>query len=197
VEAAVVDAVVESAVVKAMVETVMEAATVETPMVEAAAVMEAATMEAATMEAATVGATAVEAATMEAAAVTTATVATATMVLRLARTGRHEDRGRGKEQPAAEQECFPKHGSASSSDGGRERLHHNRDAKSWSYIAHALTYQLLSEGRASAASFVAASRKAKGLCELRIGSIETMRRKEEKCHRPSATRRAQPLPGGH
>jgi hypothetical protein len=130
-----VDAVVESAVVKAMVEAVMEAATVETPVVEAAAVMEAATVEAAAVRAA-----AVEAAAVEPAAMTTAAMATATAVLRLAGTGRHEDCRYGKEQPAAEHECFPKHGCASSSDGGRERLHHNRDANSSSYIAHALAH---------------------------------------------------------
>jgi hypothetical protein len=39
-----------------------------------------------------------------------AAVATATMVLRLSETGRHEDCRPGKEQQAAEQECFPKHG---------------------------------------------------------------------------------------
>jgi hypothetical protein len=130
----VVDAVVESAVVKAMVEAVMEAATVEAPVVEAAAVMEAAAVEAAAVATA-----AVEAAAVEPAAMATAAMTTAPVVLRLAETGRHKDCRCGKEQPAAEQECFPKHGSASSSDGGREWLHHNRDAKSWSYIAHALT----------------------------------------------------------
>jgi hypothetical protein len=38
-----------------------------------------------------------------------AAVATATMMLRLAGTGRHEDHRPGKEQQAAEQDCFPKH----------------------------------------------------------------------------------------
>src|SRR5437870_8726468 len=56
----------------------------------------------------------VEAAAVEATAVEAAAVATATMVLRLAGTGRHEDCRPGKEQQAAEQECFPKHGCASS-----------------------------------------------------------------------------------
>src|SRR5207244_13289675 len=74
---------------------------------------------------------------VEAAAVEAATVP-ATMVLRLAGTGRNEDGRPGKEHWAGEGECFPKHGYASSADAGRERLHHNRDARSSSYIAHAV-----------------------------------------------------------
>jgi hypothetical protein len=57
-------------------------------------------VEAAVVEAALVETTTMEAATMEAAAT----------VLRLAGAGRHEDCRPGKEQQAAEQECFPKHG---------------------------------------------------------------------------------------
>jgi hypothetical protein len=53
----------------------------------------------------------VEAAVVRTAAVVkTAAVATATMVLRLARTGRHEHCRPGKEQHATVQEYFPKHG---------------------------------------------------------------------------------------
>src|SRR5260370_1116119 len=47
---------------------------------------------------------------VEAAGEGAAKVTTATTVLRLAGTGRHEDCCPGKEQQAAEQECFPKHG---------------------------------------------------------------------------------------
>jgi hypothetical protein len=87
----------------------------------------------------------VEAAVVEA-AVAEAAVEAATMVLRQAGTGRNEDCRPGKEQQAAERECFPKHGYASSSGAGRERLHHNRDARSSSYIAHAVTGLSLKQG---------------------------------------------------
>jgi hypothetical protein len=115
----------------------VETAVVETAVVETA-VVETAVVETAVVETAVAEAAVVEAAAVEAAAVEAATVPT-TMVLRLAGTGRHEDRRSGKEQQSAEREYFPKHGYASSSDPGRKRLHHNRDARSSSYVAHAAT----------------------------------------------------------
>jgi hypothetical protein len=83
---------------------VVEAAVVE------ATVVETALVEAGLVEIGLVEVRLAEAGLVEAAATGAAEVATATTVLRLAGPGRHEDCCPGKEQQAAEQECFPKHG---------------------------------------------------------------------------------------
>src|SRR5438105_1276009 len=60
-------------------------------------------------------------------------------------------------------------------------------------------YLLPSKARAvpANASFVAAPRKGGAKKDLRIGPVETVLRREGKCHRPNATRVAQPPPSGH
>jgi hypothetical protein len=102
---------------------------VEAAVVEAA-VVEAAMVETAVIEVAVVETAVVEAAVAEAAVVEAAAVAATNVVLRLAGTGRHEDCCPRKEQQAAEQEWFPKHDCASSSDAGREWIQRNRDPRS-------------------------------------------------------------------
>jgi hypothetical protein len=127
-----------------------------------------------------------EAATVTTAAMTTAamTTATVTAATGLGGTRRYEDRRSGKEQQAAERECFAKHDCASSSDAGREQLHHNRGAETRSLTP----VPLYPKAKAVPAkqTRVAAPRKAGMNSELRIGWVETPRGTKGTRHRPRA-----------